>query len=431
MVSAAMGFETIISLLNRKIGFYPHIIKNETMQRSIEKHMSDCGISDHEEYIKILEKSDQEISKLIEDVIVPETWFFRDREPFRFLENYITTKWNPYRSGKILRILSLPCSTGEEPYSIAMTLLMCGLKPEEFRIEAIDISGESILKAKKAVYGKNSFRGSILGQYWHYFRQVDDRFQIIESVINTVDFFQANIFDNINQVALSQYNIIFCRNLLIYFDGNAKEKALKFLDDRLMDKGLIFLGHAEMSALLGNKKYARVDHDRAFAFQKTDVNVKQESIDYKKLASDLRSRRKPEKSNVSIFNKTEEKAKKADYIVRDREKTKIAEHKLEQKSTLEMASMLADKGRLDEAMVMCETCLNENGPNSDTYFLLGLINHASGNDNCAEQFFNKTVYLNPDHYDALIHIALIMENRNEIDSAKIFRQRAQRAKMKG
>ena len=103
-------------------------------------------------------RSDEQ-QALIEAVIVPETWFFRYPESFATLAKLASKRLAAINNMRALRILSLPCSTGEEPYSIAMALLDAGLKPHQFKVDGMDVSPLSVEKARRALYGKNSFRG--------------------------------------------------------------------------------------------------------------------------------------------------------------------------------------------------------------------------------------------------------------------------------
>ena len=108
--------------------------------------------------------SGPELNKLIEEVIIPETWFFRDSKPFQSLDTLVKKKYiKTIASGKKLRILSAPCSTGEEAYSIAMVMINNGLTSNQFHIDAIDISNRNIEIASIGIYGLNSFRGGDLG----------------------------------------------------------------------------------------------------------------------------------------------------------------------------------------------------------------------------------------------------------------------------
>ncbi len=132
----------------------PAIIERAVRQRSIVAQAVSA-----DEYWRTLLGSRDEQQALIEAVIVPETWFFRYPESFVTLAKLASKRLAEINNLRALRILSLPCSTGEEPYSIAMALLDAGLKPHQFKVDGLDVSPLSVEKARRALYGKNSFRG--------------------------------------------------------------------------------------------------------------------------------------------------------------------------------------------------------------------------------------------------------------------------------
>ncbi|KYC39992.1 hypothetical protein WA1_28965 [Scytonema hofmannii PCC 7110] len=118
---------SIENLLKQKIGLDPSTLGSVTMKRAISQCMANCGLTDITDYLVRLQTSTQELEQLIEMVVVPETWFFRDREPFVFLSRYVMSEWFPNHRDRVMRVLSIPCSTGEEPYSIAIALTEAGL----------------------------------------------------------------------------------------------------------------------------------------------------------------------------------------------------------------------------------------------------------------------------------------------------------------
>ncbi|NEO95554.1 MAG: protein-glutamate O-methyltransferase CheR, partial [Moorea sp. SIO3G5] len=257
---------TIEALLRKKIGLDGSTIGSRQIARAIETRRLACGLPDQQTYLQQLQTSPQELEALIETVVVLETWFFRDRKPFAFVSRYVRSEWLPNPNHPILRVLSIPCSTGEEPYSIAMTLLDAGLTPNQFRVDAIDISKEALQKARRALYSRNSFRGNQLQQRKRYFKQTADGYELCQLVRNTVKFKHGNILGPLGLVQ-NNYDIIFCRNLLIYLDKSARFRAIELLDRLLMPQGLLFVGSAETGVITINR-FVSVRYPFAFAYQK-------------------------------------------------------------------------------------------------------------------------------------------------------------------
>lgn len=145
-------------------------IGSTTIDRAVLARMASLGVERREDYWQQLQDSTDEVQELIEAVVVPETSFFRDREAFAVLVRLILVEWLPAHPRGTLRLLSIPCSTGEEPYSMVMALLDAGFSLGQFEVDAVDISARALTQAKRGVYGMNSFRGENLSFRERYFR---------------------------------------------------------------------------------------------------------------------------------------------------------------------------------------------------------------------------------------------------------------------
>ena len=146
-------------LLKRTMGLDAASIGASAIERAVQQRLAASGLPETGAYLERVRASPEELQELIEAVIVPETWFFRDREAFAALARLVYEEWLGAHATGVLRVLSLPCSTGEEPYSAAMALLDAGWPAERFRVDALDISAHALAAARRGVYGRNSFRG--------------------------------------------------------------------------------------------------------------------------------------------------------------------------------------------------------------------------------------------------------------------------------
>jgi chemotaxis protein methyltransferase WspC len=260
----------IVALLRHSIGLNPEAIGPEVIARAVRHRMVQCSASDLQTYLERIQTSEQELHALIEAVVVPETWFFRDQMPFAYLGQYVTAEWRPTHQHAVFRVLSLACSTGEEPYSIAMALLDSGLAPQHVRIDAVDISHTALRQARQAVYGHHSFRGHDLQFRERYCEQSQQGYRVSERVRSMVTFRHGNVLDAHVLTDQAPYSVIFCRNLLIYLDAAARSRALQVLDRLLASQGVLFVGYAETGLLLASE-YMPVHYPRAFAYQKGAV----------------------------------------------------------------------------------------------------------------------------------------------------------------
>jgi chemotaxis protein methyltransferase WspC len=422
----------IEALLQQKIGLDPNIIGSNQIARAVHQRLLACGLPDVTTYRLRLETSPEEFDALIETIVVPETWLFRDREPFTFLSHYVKTEWLPAYPHKILRILSIPCSTGEEPYSISICLLEAGLKSNNFHIDAVDISQKALDYAQQAIYTQKSFRGGNLSLRQLYFNRVGTNYQLKELVRNSVRFARGNILEPLSLQEKQPYHVIFCRNLFIYFTPAARTRTIEVLSGLLSDRGLLFVGHSETS-VIPPLKFAPVSYPLAFAFRK--IEQRQDLIKTKELTSQSRLRRREGKlSNLS--SKPHERADSSATSRKDRADRKnvpLPSHVSppqppvdKSESMLETAKVLADRGQLNEAATLCETYLSQTRVSAEAYVLLGQVRQAQGQEEDAMQCFQKATYLEPNCYDALIHLALLKEHSGDLKGAAIIRQRIQR-----
>lgn len=389
--------------------------------------MADCGLSDMETFLTRLQTSQGELEELIENVVVPETWFFRDREPFAFLSGYVVSEWLPAHPQSLLRVLSVPCSTGEEPYSIAIALMESGLASKKFSIDAVDISKKSLRYAQRAVYSQNSFRGDTLGLQNRYFTHTADGYQLCESVRKTVKFIHGNLLDPQFLREKTPYNVIFCRNLLIYFDQSARNRTTEVLYRLLTKDGLLFVGHSE-TRQISPPRFVSVRHPSAFAFRKVE-----EHLDPRKAREQESKIPLPAKGGKQRSTKESASLKtlplaKGQNSKSEAKNSPTPSHKTtdNQQTILETARVLADRGQLNEAATLCETYLSQNRVSVEAYVLLGEVRQAAGNEEQALQCFQKAIYLEPNHYEALIHLALLKEHHGDLRDAAILRQRIQR-----
>src|SRR5262249_23285542 len=159
-------------------------------------------------------------------------------------------QWLPRHETGKMQLLSLPCSTGEEAFSIVMTLLDAGLPPDRFRVDAIDVSNQALAFARKGLYSKNAFRGKDLSFRERHFRYAGEDFLLNESIKRQVQFAQQNMLGSEFLAYQARYDVIFFRNLLIYFDRESQEHALQQIDKMLEVGGVLFVGAAEQPIFL-------------------------------------------------------------------------------------------------------------------------------------------------------------------------------------
>ena len=230
-----------------------------------------CALDNVVAYLSILHNSEEEQDALVDLLVVPETWFFRDRQPFVYLQTHVAQKLPGVSSGIPLRLLSAPCSSGEEPYSMAMTLVDLGIPISHFRIDAIDICKPSIRKARTAIYTKHSFRGVSQTVRCRHFQAVDDGFTLNPAIANLVTFQHSNLMKCLED-STAIYDVIFCRNLLIYLEDKSSNHLMESIAGLLKPGGLLVVGSAEMGKVPATF-FHPVRESFVFGFERRSSNV--------------------------------------------------------------------------------------------------------------------------------------------------------------
>ncbi|MGH8353402.1 MAG: CheR family methyltransferase, partial [Pseudomonas sp.] len=239
--------ERFEAFLKERIGLDVGSVGASVIARAVRQRLSSGVAADADQYWALLQHSTQERQALIEAVIVPETWFFRYPESFATLAQLAVQRLAVLAGARPLRLLSLPCATGEEPYSIVMCLLDAGLSGQSFQVDALDVSPLLIERARRAVYGKNSFRGEALEFRARHFTEVEDGYRLSEAVCRQVRLQCGNLLDPGLLATEPAYDVLFCRNLLIYFDRATQESVLALLKRLTRQDGVLFIGPAEAS----------------------------------------------------------------------------------------------------------------------------------------------------------------------------------------
>ncbi|MDB6134530.1 MAG: tetratricopeptide repeat protein [Verrucomicrobiales bacterium] len=426
-----MDPDPIAKVIRQAIGVDAETIGRLSLANAVRARMKACGISDIHTYHRQLLESGGELTQLIELVVVPETWFFRTPEAFAALAGMVHREWLPAHAAGQLRVLSVPCSTGEEPYTIAMALLDSGLPADRFQIDAIDISWRALEQARRAVYGKNSFRGGDLGFRGRYFSEVPGGFEPGAAVKERVMFRHGNLVAGEGLPGLGNYDAIFCRNVLIYFDTPTQEQVVRNLARRLTPEGLLFVGPSETFATR-SAGFSPVDFPGAFACRRSPqaaVPLSQGTPPRSLTPSFVAS---------AITPPNREPAKKAGPKAPAARKPALAEKAPRLTPApapaaappagreLETAHRLANSGKLTEALGLTEAWLRKHPPAADAYYLLGLIRDTMDHPEEAVRHYRRALYLKPNHQETLLHFALLLDRQGDPAGARRLRTRARR-----
>lgn len=244
-------FRLIRDFIRNYCGIYFDDGSKFLLEKRLSRRVENYLLNNFEDYYHFLmydKRRDEELTSVIEILTVNETYFFREFSQLKALSDEIIPEIGERKKDrKRLRIWSAGCSTGEEPYTIAILILEKNLMPEwEIEILGSDINQRVLHAARRGIYRKNAFR-SIDDHYIRkYFTdEGEGNYRIVDPVRSLVNFSLLNLVDPFKVRFVGKMDVIFCRNVIIYFDRDTKKKVINNFYDRLTEEGYLLLGHSE------------------------------------------------------------------------------------------------------------------------------------------------------------------------------------------
>lgn len=404
-----MNPDPVAAWLQAHAGLDAAALGADAIERAVRTRLAATGCVSVGEYVARLEASDEERTALIDGVVVPETWFFRERPALDALVRHVVQVWGPSHPGAVFRLLSVPCATGEEPYSLVMAFTAAGWPAERLRIDAVDISRRNLERARRGEYGRNSFRGDDLSYRAAFLEFVDGEvWRVSARVRAAVTLREGNLLAEDFLADRAPYDAIFCRNLLIYFDRATQARAGRALARLLVPDGWLAVGPAEPVLLLA-QGFELVRARGAFLLRRRPDGAVASSRPAPALppgpawSDRVLPWREPARPPVP--------QPRAGPAAPDPAWAEVRH--------------LADAGRLEEARRRGEAMLA--GAGAAEFCLLGVIAEAGGEAARAEDLFRRALYLEPGHAEALAHLAARLELKGERRAAQALRERARRA----
>jgi chemotaxis protein methyltransferase CheR len=238
----------VIDFINKAAGIVLTTEKAYFVEARLSPVLREEGLASIDELMTRAERGDRRLAqRLVDALTTNETFFFRDKSPFEHFRNIILPELMSRRpAGKTLRIWCAACSSGQEPFSLVMVLdeLKSQLGGRSVEIHASDISEAILNKAKSGLFNQFEVqRGLPTKMLLQYFEKVGENWRISPDVVKRVNFFKFNLLEE--PKTLGTFDVIFCRNVLIYFDRPTRSKIFDRLADRLAPDGFLLLGGAE------------------------------------------------------------------------------------------------------------------------------------------------------------------------------------------
>jgi chemotaxis protein methyltransferase CheR len=243
-------FRRLCEYLYRRTGMVFTETKRYYVERRVSERMAATGSGSFASYFARLRTDVRgEIEQFVNAFTVNETYFYREDHQLRCLtSDLLAQRVRDRKKGGAIRIWSAPCSTGEEPYSVAMWLLENWPLVDEYEIEIIgsDIDTRVLEQARAGIFGKRALMRLAPHLIDRYFTLLcEESWQILDDLRSSVEFSAVNLVEPEQTRPHGQFDVIFCRNVLIYFDDTSRRIAAENLYENLAPGGFICLGHTE------------------------------------------------------------------------------------------------------------------------------------------------------------------------------------------
>ena len=243
-------FRLLRDLIKDYCGMYFDDNSKYLLEKRLSKRVKSHHLNDFRDYYRLLlydKRKDEELSFIVDVLTVNETYFFREMSQLKTLSEEILPELkNTNRESKKIRIWSAGCSTGEEPYTIAMMALEQGFfLGWDVEILGSDINQRVLQHARRGIYRKNSFRTTEEHYIEKYFTVEKNLYKINDNVRRLVNFSCLNLLDPFKVKFVGEMDVILCRNVLMYLDLEARKKVIRGFHERLIDGRYLLLGHAE------------------------------------------------------------------------------------------------------------------------------------------------------------------------------------------
>jgi chemotaxis protein methyltransferase WspC len=406
-----MNVREVADLLQTRIGADPLSLGSNTLSNIVAKRMHALGLTDPHSYSVHLKGSAEEFAELTAEVVVPETWFFRGGKLFAFLAEHVQRATLSASPPSTFHILSAPCSSGEEPYSMVIALLEAGIPRERWTVAGVDLSTRSLAKASEGVYRESSFRETPAHIRRKYFHESHGGWECDPAVRDRAQFRAGNLVDPDLLSGAGPFDLIFCRNLLIYLHAEARRRVLANLDRLLAPRGLLCMGHAEPLNLF-DRRFQATGPDAYFLFQRQGEHTRSRGV----------------ATNATLDLPRKLPRTKTLAPRRPHTPSVPAAHSPAAASVdlLEKARREADAGSLGEALQTCQAHLANARPSAHGYSLLGVIHQARREKIKAAECFRRALYLDPQHEEALLHLLLLYQEDGNEAAAMRLRRRLER-----
>ena len=402
----------LAKIVSRTIGFDPERIGLNSIIRAAHKTQAYSKASTIEALENQLLDDPKCRQLFTESIVVPESWLFREPNVFQHLNTLLCQRLQ--KQSEVM-ILSAPCANGEEACSIALSLLESGHNQNQFHIIATDISRHAVKQARSGLFYENAFRSIDETRKNKWFSSTPKGWQVAPEIQETIEFLDRNLLDSstaneLIQKARGRFDLICCRNLLVYFTKPARKILIQTLARLLKPDGELVIGAAE-TVILPACDWEPTG-PLTFRLRKKAIGaplVQQESIQDNTHKSPIQT--KVVSSQLGRVNPT----------IPAGNTTAIPTASPE---IIREVESLANAGDIEDAIRLCQKSLQINGAQTNLLYILAILHQTTGDFEASEKLLKKAVYLEPRHEGALLSLALIAKRRGDTTAERRSRRSA-------
>ena len=278
-------FDRLRRVIYERAGIHFPDSKKYVLESRLSRRLEELEFNSFDQYLMFLTAGpyqQDEFQEMFNRITINETSFFRNEPQLSVFENRVLPKiLEARKTNKTLRIWSAACSSGEEPYTLAIQVhRSLGVRLTDWRVEILgtDISAKALASANEGRYSRYAVRNVPPAVLQRYFREQSGIFEIDPALRELVHFEHLNLKDNLAARRFGTFDVIFCRNVMIYFDQEMRRSCAEIFERQLADDGTLFIGHSETLDGVG-VSFSRLPVPEAFAYMKQSAS-QERSLSY-------------------------------------------------------------------------------------------------------------------------------------------------------
>jgi len=439
-----VGLEDATRVVTDLLGFRPEPTRSDDVIFAVTERLKRRSTPDVASYIALLEDKVAravEARALADRLTINETYFFREDAHHAVIRDVVAPALRDGRNGP-LRILSLGCSSGEEPYGIALTLIESGFTRNDVRIVAVDASAAAIDRAERARFSAWSLRNVDAVARRKYFAPAGNAFELLPEIRSWVRFGVANVVERDRSLFEPEsYDVVFCRNILIYFTPDVIRGVIDDVHRALRPGGYFFLGHAETGH--AGRRFDVHEKAGAFYFSKrrnsefptvrlgrgNPASLRPESDEARSNVVSMLPRQTPRgPEGVGLGADVIDFPPRKDWFdtcvsaIRaerfDEALEAIAGAPASRERDVARAAILTNQGMISEALAACGELAEGHPPDAEVHYLRGLCAELAKRPEVAREEYVRASMLDEDFAMPRLRLGMLARRGRQFDDAR-------------